>query len=149
VSGTGKFKHGTLTLKYMTNNPRASFLSGSSPSNTSSESFGTGSTAAGVWFHPLDPWPTHWRLLAARFYLPSTIVGSGGQLTLQQRNQGAGSYSAISSAYSFTAGESGLKTFAGITPGTFSNPLGIRMDLSVGSTTTALVSQVELDYDVI
>lgn len=148
MSGTGLLKHGTRTIRYMTNNPRASFLSGASPSNSTSESFGTGSTAAGVWFFPIDPWPAHWRLTAARFYLPSTIVGSGGLLTLQERNQSAGSYTSISSSYSFTAGESGLKSFSGITAATHPDPIGIRMDLSVGSTTTALVSQVELDYDV-
>jgi hypothetical protein len=146
---SGLYKHGTRTVKFMTNNGRAAFLSGPQPSNITSESFGTGSTAAGTWFFPLDMWPTTWRLTAARFYLPSTIVGSGGLLTLQERNPGASSYTSISSDYSFTAGESGLKSFSGITPATHSNPLGIRMNLSVGSTTTALVSQVELDYDVI
>jgi hypothetical protein len=146
VSGTGQLKHGTRTLRWMTNNPRASFLSGASPSNSTSESFGTGSTASGTWFFPIDPWPSTWRLLAARFFLPSTIVGSGGLLTLQERN--GSSYTSISSDYSFTAGENGLKTFAGITAATHAFPLGMRMNLSVGSTTTALTSYVELDYDV-
>lgn len=144
--GTADVSHGTRTIRYMTNNPRASFLSGSFPSNSVSESFGTGSTAAGTWFFPLDPWPANWRLTAARFYLPSTIVGSGGLLTLQERKPT--SYTSISSDYSFTNGENGLKSFTGITAATHADPLGIRMNLSVGSTTTALVSRVELDYDV-
>lgn len=146
VSGTGQYKHGTRTIRWMTNNPRASFLSGASPSNTTSESFGTGSTASGTWFFPLDPWPDNWRLIAARFNEPSTIVGSGGLLTLQERH--GGSYTSISSDWSFTNGENGLKTFAGITAATHAFPLGIRMNLQTGSTTTALVSFVELDYDV-
>jgi len=145
--GGGVYRHTTRTLRWMTNNPCTSFLSGASPSNPSSESFGTGSTASGTWFCPLNPWNSFRRIVAARFFLPSTIVGTGGLVTLQERQ--GGSYVSISSDFTLTNGQNGIQSFAGITASTHSFPIGIRMNLQTGSTTTALISYAEIDYDVI
>lgn len=145
LSGDARVAHGTRTVRHAVHNRAAMFISGASPSNATSISFGTGSTAAGEWAYMLPGWDETWNLIAVRASLPSTIVGAGGKLYISERRAG-GTWNDIST-YTFVGGESGLVTFT--TPGgTSPYALVLRMDLTVGSTTTALVNWVELDYNV-
>lgn len=145
LSGTGHVVQGTQTIRIATNTKCAAFVGGASPANVNGESFGTGSTAAGRWVHPLSQWNSLWRLTAARVYLPNTIVGAGGTLTLQEHR---GSSHSNIIQYTFAGGESGLVSLGSITAATHPYPLVLEMDLTVGSTTTALVAFIELDYDI-